>query len=33
MQASLGFGHFLAQAGGVARAILLLLLAMSIATW
>ncbi len=33
MQASLGFGHFLAQADGVARGILLLLLVMSIATW
>ncbi len=33
MQASLGFGHFLAQADAVARGILLLMLVMSIATW
>jgi len=33
MQASLGFGHFLAQADAVAKGILLLLLVMSVATW
>jgi biopolymer transport protein ExbB len=33
MQSSLGFAHFLAQADGVARAILFVMLAMSIATW
>ncbi len=33
MQASLGFGHFLAQADAVAKGILLLMLVMSVATW
>ena len=33
MQESLGFGHFLAQADGVAKGILLLMLVMSVATW
>ena len=33
MQESLGFGHFLTQADGVAKGILLLMLVMSVATW
>lgn len=33
MQETLGFGHFLSQADGVARGILLVMLAMSLATW
>ena len=33
MQESLGFSHFLTQADGVARGILLLMLVMSVATW
>ncbi|MBL8376372.1 MAG: MotA/TolQ/ExbB proton channel family protein [Burkholderiales bacterium] len=33
MQQSLGFAHFLAQADGVARAILVIMLLMSLTTW
>lgn len=33
MEASLGFGHFLAQTDGVARLILAVLLVMSVGTW
>ena len=33
MQTQIGFAHFLAQTGGVAKAILLVLLFMSIASW
>ena len=33
MEQGLGFGHFLGQADGIAKGILLLMLAMSVATW
>jgi biopolymer transport protein ExbB len=33
MQETLGFGHFLTQADGIARGILLLMLVMSVSTW